>query len=544
MTNDPAHHKPEVNAVDEKDEGKTLKVIKSLFGNFLLLCLAIVLVLFIYGIWQLKDRHPDVGLELQVIHSEGAIQAGFAALPINPQYYDSWIDNNKNGTFEEGTDFYMDLNENDQFDAIWMAGFHSNRPMSSIHDTLLASAMVLQVGKKSVALLSLDIIGLGNDQCWQIRKEVREKTGIDHIYIISTHNHEGPDLIGLWGNSKYKSGVNSKYLEYVIDQSILSLTLAYQTRQMARITLASDSSSAIGLLQDTRPPYVVDPMINILQARAISNDKVLGTVVNWSNHVETLWDQNLALTADFVHYLRKGISEGVVDSSQTIVPKQGGVTLFVPGAIGGLMTTSPELSIRNPLTKSFHTKPSFEKAEAQGYALAKIVHESLSMDHNQPFFHTTLHSYQQPIELPLENTNFRLGAYLGLIDRGMTGWMKVRSEIGFWQLGPASFVHVPGELYPELAIGGIEEPTHADYPNEALEVPALKEAMPGEQRWIVGMSNDMIGYILPRSQWDAKAPYTYEQTKAPYGEVMSLGPQTAPKIHAALMSLIAGGEEE
>jgi len=518
MTNDP-ENKPEAQPNEEGDKGKTLNVTskqsgitttngsrglvtersrsaKTLVFNFILLCLALILLLIIYGIWQLKDRHPDVAFEVSAIQSEGNIKAGFAALPIIPKYYESWIDQNKDGQFEEDVDLYLDLNNNDQFDAIWMAGFRSSRPIQSIHDTLLTSAMVLEVGSKSIGLLSLDVIGLGNDQCWEIRKRVQTKTGINHIYIISTHNHEGPDLIGLWGNNQYNSGVNEEYLEYIVAQSVKSLTLAFHSRQLARITLAADSLSAMGMLQDTRAPLVVDPIVNTLQARAIVDNKVLGTVVNWSNHVETLWDQNLSLTADFVHYLREGISEGVSDSINTIVPKQGGVTLFVPGAIGGLMTTSPELSIKNPLTKSFHTKPSFEKAKAQGYSLAKIVYESFQSEHVSTSFHTTLQSYQQPIELPLDNTNFRLGAYIGLIDRGMTGWMKVRSEIGFWKLGPASFVHVPGELYPEIAIGGIEEPAHSDFPNLALEVPPLKEMMVGDYRWVVGMSNGIWSCLI------------------------------------------------
>ena len=82
MTNDPENNSPEATAVEEKGKEKTLKVIKTLVGNLLLLCLAIVLVVFIYGTWQLKDRHPDIPFELNAIHSEGAIKAGFAALPI------------------------------------------------------------------------------------------------------------------------------------------------------------------------------------------------------------------------------------------------------------------------------------------------------------------------------------------------------------------------------------------------------------------------------------------------------------------------------
>jgi hypothetical protein len=62
--------------------------------------------------------------------------------------------------------------------------------------------------------------------------------------------------------------------------------------------------------------------------------------------------------------------------------------------------------------------------------------------------------------------------------------------------------------------------------------------MPGEYRFIAGLSNDFIGYILPLSQWDEKAPYTYDQREAPYGEINSVGPQTAPILYDSIVRLV------
>ena len=36
--------------------------------------------------------------------------------------------------------------------------------------------------------------------------------GYAHILVSSTHNHEGPDVIGLWGPSPRESGVDPEYL--------------------------------------------------------------------------------------------------------------------------------------------------------------------------------------------------------------------------------------------------------------------------------------------------------------------------------------------
>ena len=45
---------------------------------------------------------------------------------------------------------------------------------------------------------------------------------------------------------------------------------------------------------------------------------------------------------------------------------------------------------------------------------------------------------------------------------------------------------------------------------------------------IVGLGNDELGYIIPKRQWDDKAPYCYGLKQAQYGEENSLGPETAP----------------
>ena len=44
---------------------------------------------------------------------------------------------------------------------------------------------------------------------------------------------------------------------------------------------------------------------------------------------------------------------------------------------------------------------------------------------------------------------------------------------------------------------------------------------------VVGLANDEIGYVIPRSQWDAKAPFAYGRSEDQYGEVNSTGPQAA-----------------
>jgi len=114
----------------------------------------------------------------------------------------------------------------------------------------------------------------------------------------------------------------------------------------------------------------------------------------------------------------------------------------------------------------------------------------------------------------------------------------MRSELAVFTLGPVSFATLPGEVYPEILNGGIEAPEGNDFGIQPLEVPPIREMMPGKYKFVIGLANDEIGYIIPKSQWDVKAPYTYNRKDSPYGEENSLGPETAPTLHRNLKEML------
>jgi hypothetical protein len=115
----------------------------------------------------------------------------------------------------------------------------------------------------------------------------------------------------------------------------------------------------------------------------------------------------------------------------------------------------------------------------------------------------------------------------------------LRTEVAAFRIGPASFIAVPGEIYPEIVNGGIESPKGADFELEPLEVPPLREEMPGRFRFVIGQANDAIGYIIPKSEWDDEAPWIYGAEEETYGEIVSVGPETARRVHAAVREVLA-----
>ena len=74
----------------------------------------------------------------------------------------------------------------------------------------MARAIVLSDGKQKIALVCVDVVGLFNAVAESVRKQV---TGYSYVCVSSTHNHEGPDTLGLWGGSPFASGVNKAYMK-------------------------------------------------------------------------------------------------------------------------------------------------------------------------------------------------------------------------------------------------------------------------------------------------------------------------------------------
>ncbi|MBW2315138.1 MAG: hypothetical protein JRH10_13175 [Deltaproteobacteria bacterium] len=504
----------------------------------LLASTAIVLAL---GAWighNVRDRHPGYALDLAVDAGPPApLEAGFAARSITPTVPDRWVDHD--GDARRGNDEpWEDGNANGRFDPVWLAGFHNGRPARDVHDELWARAVVLGDGRHRVALVVLDAIGFYHDAVVDVRQRVPAAAGIDHVIVASTHTHQAPDLMGLWGPSPGRTGVDPDYLEHVVATAAAAVTEAASAAQPASLRVVRVTDGPEALVEDSRKPHVLDPDLRVLQARDATG-QTLGTLVAWANHPETTWDENTRVSSDFPHFVREAIEAEL-----------GGTAIYVNGAIGGLMTTRPRFAIHDPDTGEALLEPTFRKARAQGEQLARLALQGLRRptQHDEPGdgealgpveLHTgALAIRARTLELPLENRIFVLAAAIGTLPRGFTRWATVRTEVSAFTLGPMSFISIPGELYPEILNGGIESPEGADHGVEPVELPPLRQRMPGRFRFALGLAGDALGYIIPKSEWDDEAPWLYGSNRETYGEVVSVGPNTAPTLHGALLELL------
>ena len=120
----------------------------------------------------------------------------------------------------------------------------------------------------------------------------------------------------------------------------------------------------------------------------------------------------------------------------------------------------------------------------------------------------------------------------------MTGWFKAHSEVAGIRFGPATWLSIPGEIYPEIVFGGVEAPPGQDFAIEPVETPPLQDFMTGTYHYYIGLSNDEVGYIVPKSEWDNQEPWLYLDEDDTYGEENSLGPETAPLLYSGLKEIL------
>lgn len=492
-------------------------LVKRAVWAFVGLAVLIGLGVVIRGYFAFRDRLPGYALALEIDGKVSArdpkqLRVGFARVRINP-----------------------DLSRTNR--PVWVAGFSQNRVATGVHDDLWAVACVLDDGYTRLGMVSLDAIGFFHDDVVRVRQRLPADLKLSYTIITSTHNHSTPDLMGLWGPSYLRTGVNPDYKRQVIDACVSTLSAAVSNLVPARVAFHEIQIPPTNLVADTRPPEVFDSDVRVMHFVKAESDATIGSITTWGNHPETVWSRNTELTSDFCGYLRDGLENGVDQHGQKLAQGVGGVHMYINGAVGGLMSTTPKTRVTNPYTETEFLEPSHDKARAVGLQLVSRVLPRLQHVTNSFSAHAPLTIRARTVEVPLTNKGYLLAGFLGLLDRGYVKWMTLRTEVAAVRFGPAGIACVPGEIYPELVNGGAEAPEGADFPQAERDFRPIRGFMPGNPKFVFGLANDEIGYILPKTQWDERSPYTYGSKKGHYGEINSVGPDVAPVLLRALQQL-------
>jgi hypothetical protein len=416
---------------------------------------------------------------------------------------------------------------------IWLGGKENNRAATGVHDSLYARAVVLRAGGRKIALVSVDSIGLSHPSVQRARGELKD---FAYVLVASTHSHESPDVIGVWGPSPAESGIVPAYLRLVETRIVEAVRQADAGAVAARAEYATADDES--LLADYRLPEVYDSVLRVLRFVRASDGKTHGLLVQWNSHgVEPT--NNLLVSRDFM-----GV---VVDRLEK---RHDCRAVYFQGAIGGLMGT-PDKSYFAAKGAVAPTD-GFDYIRVCGEAVAGLADRALKQA--QPITLVPLEVFSRPIMIPMANEGFRAARAGGALLRPVYAWtgrrdsrgeeialgkvdgeQAMETEVGYLRLGELHVAAIPGELYPELVYGKFQDPADpgADFPAAPLETPIVK-ILPSSKMLVLGLANDEIGYIVPKRQWDVVPPFAYGRKSAQYGERSSVGPETARMLMEAL----------
>ena len=493
-------------------------------------CVLPVLACLIAGCPSSEPEPPaptPVGpLGISVV-DDGSTWAGAAVVDINPEISETFTDLNGNSEFdgclddpgamsEDCDEPFDDVNGNNWFDATFIGGFGPLRPALDIHDPISARALVLSEAGEYIVFVTLDLVGLGSPRIWPARDALAaDGLDPDRLIVSSSHSHQGPDTMGLWGDpfdfGDPVSGIDPAYSERVTAAIEESVRLASASMEAVELRIAQTSmrdrspffsspafggknptSRTHGMVHDIRDPVLVSDQLLALQG--IGSAGTVFTLTSWSGHPEVRGSSNNGISADWV-----GVTRDVLEA------EYGGTALHIPECLGGMQSalgadlpliTDDGIPVMQACSADEVADPddagcfgktagdtrtdedgdevpvwaeqdSWAFVTSHGWHIAEAAIDALL--NAESISATPIRSEVESFYVPIENIAYQILGPSGIFDLGFDDAETIAvlcpevngtSPLGCienrtfrLQIGPIGLVTAPGELLPELFWG-------------------------------------------------------------------------------------------
>lgn len=424
--------------------------------------------------------------------------------------------------------------------------FPPNKMNGIMNEQMVRALAVSDSSGRGIHIFAvIDCIGISGTDIRDIRNllsDLISERNILSINISATHCHSGIDTDGLWGDlpkmyrnnkkevkkgkkGKPVSGKNEGFMLYLKKTAAKTIRQAVDNMTTGEMYFAQ---LPIGdYVRDKRPPYVtVNDLTNLRFVPDGSGKEI--SIVFMAAHPVCYGDKHREASRDFPGYMCDRMEE------------LGFEAMFIQGAEAAVATDRGK-HIPTGLTTD-------EGLKAYGKAIAEYVinYDKTAYKKLSPLINVTL----SEVFLPSGNEILELAAKLRIVNNSLVKItmaddgnkddksfdLSFVTEVGFAVLGnELSIAMVPGELMPEIAIGGAF-PDWASYNGTSWDKPSLKEIL-GTEIAVAGLCNDFIGYIVPDNDYGSiLAPFHYEESA-------SAGRKTASNIVSAFQRMKKNAEK-
>jgi neutral ceramidase len=231
-----------------------------------------------------------------------------------------------------------------------------------VHDRLFAKAAVLEdASGKKVAVISVDLIGVGKWIVDFARKGIESRIGIPrkNVMIAATHTHSGPrGVVDFFtGEDAFSKGLFSRALSEKVGNGIVE-AVASADKNLEKAKIGLGRGKVTGLCSNRRSPDgPFDPELCVLKMESAEGGHSIGCIVNYACHPTVLGPDNLFFSADFPAYVRDTVQSTLRKKRREAEVE----VLYLNGASG------------NVSTRFTRREATFAEAERIGDALGSEV---------------------------------------------------------------------------------------------------------------------------------------------------------------------------
>lgn len=411
--------------------------------------------------------------------------------------------------------------------------FPANKVTGVIDDEMIRTVFLDDgSGRGSAVFVVIDTACIGGGDVRKIRERLADfakENNIVSINVSAIHCHSAIDTYGLWGDlpkiiknnfsairqkrfDDLISGKNKKFMEKLFTLTEQSVIEAYEDMKPGKLYFSENEDLVFS--KDTRLPDVRTKDITRIRFTPDDGSKETIAVIIAAHAVAVGYD-NTEISADHIYYM----DEILRKADKNFIHFQGA-----------------ELAIRterNGIIPEDSTEKGFKE---YGWALGRYL---LNLDPNkdeeiEPILNIKL----SEVFIPASNFILLAMAKMGIVSNIILKTGKKAAdtlyvtEVGYAELGRRlRLALIPGEMAPEMLLGGTFT-AEESYNNTEWEHLPMKDMLPaGTSLKIIGLCNDLVGYILPDNDFGSIF------AKDHYEEMASAGIETGPAIVEAFKDL-------
>lgn len=250
---------------------------------------------------------------------------------------------------------------------MWGYGSRRDDPSEGVMDPLEANALVLCFGDEKLALVGLDVGRPPTRKSMdRIRAAVKEKAGVQYLFVVGSHTHHGP-CVEIPDQPSKENSYQTKFEDGIIQAIVEAESKKVPAKwAVGRVQTKNRNRNR----QSKIEPIPVDRELAVIRV-VDRNGKSIATAVNFAAHPTSIDAHIMLYSPDFPGDLKK-----------EVVEKLGGVCLYLQGAAGDLSTDRAG-------TKDFHDygRQLGDEVVALAKSLKPKVPENPNIKYREEDFH-------------------------------------------------------------------------------------------------------------------------------------------------------------